>query len=56
MLTFSAALDQIAYESLRYTIIKNAEGIEYRLYVDSVGIPTIGIGFGLHDELKIILT
>ena len=36
-----------AYKALRYQVLANVEGDKAAAYLDSVNLPTIGIGFNL---------
>ena len=38
------------FENFRWDFIKRAEGVRTAPYLDSVGVPTIGVGFNLEDE------
>src|ERR1700735_3728608 len=40
-------LSSDAYAALRFQVIQNAEGFKQRIYIDSNGFPSIGIGFNL---------
>lgn len=43
-------LSEAAYKTARYDFKKQLEGMELDAYVDSVGKPTIGVGFNLRDS------
>jgi len=47
--TTADANNQTAYQKLRFDLIVNTEGVKKTIYPDSVGIPSIGIGFNLKD-------
>ena len=51
------ANNQTAYTRLRFDIILKAESSVATPYLDTKGIPTIGIGFNLRDDniLKLVL-
>jgi Ca2+-binding RTX toxin-like protein len=48
-------LSQQDYYDQRFDLLKKAEGVVWPAYVDSKGIPTIGIGFNLRDHLNAVL-
>ncbi len=51
-------LTETAYQTLRYTLIKQVEesgNVSLTPYVDSVGIPTIGFGFNIGANAQAIL-
>lgn len=49
-LTITWNLPRSTYTNLRLEIISDTEGIRLEPYRDSVGIPTIGIGYNLRDS------
>ncbi len=59
-LAFSTTLTQTAYDTKRYQIILPLEekggAPSLNVYVDSVGIATIGAGFNIHAQAAAILT
>lgn len=52
MITFHKITNRGTYTAERFNFIKTVEGSEFRPYVDTKGIATIGIGFNLRG-LKI---
>ncbi len=42
-----SALTQQEYDQLKIDWIEKAEGVSKAVYLDSVGIPTVGIGWNL---------
>ena len=46
-------LTQEAYEQLKINFISEAEGISETVYLDTAGIPTIGIGWNLAIDVNV---
>jgi GH24 family phage-related lysozyme (muramidase) len=44
-------LSEAEYNSFNYALLKQVEGAEPEAYVDTAGIPTIGIGFNLRAHM-----
>ena len=43
------------YTEQRYDFLRQVEGYESAAYVDSAGIPTIGVGFNLRAHQNLLL-
>ncbi len=56
MIQFNEIMDLTAYQQQLFTFLKNVEGVEYPVYLDSSATknPTIGIGFNLRDDFVLI--
>ncbi|MBP7528661.1 MAG: hypothetical protein KA801_12085 [Syntrophorhabdaceae bacterium] len=49
-------LNAQTYYNQRFELLKKVEGVVLTAYVDSKGIPTIGIGFNLRTHLNVVLS
>jgi GH24 family phage-related lysozyme (muramidase) len=49
MIQFHEITSATVYEDGRFSLISEAEGLRTAAYLDTSGIPSIGIGFNLRD-------